>query len=50
MRVAMVVGALLLNLVFTGIYESGLIDPAGVPETAEFRAFDDKLQPPPAWP
>jgi hypothetical protein len=49
MRLALVVGALLFNLVVAGAYETGLFDLEGAPEAGMVRAFDDP-PPPPSWP
>jgi hypothetical protein len=52
MRLALVVGALLFNLVVAGAYETGLFDLAGAPagEAGTVQAFEDVPPPPPSWP
>jgi len=50
MKVAMVVGALLFNLVVTGLYQMRGFDPGASPETSAVQSFEDTMPPPSSWP
>jgi hypothetical protein len=49
MRLAMVVSALLFNLVVTGVFEAGLFDVEASPENGAVHSCQD-MPPPPSWP